>query len=314
MSVAAGGNGGNGLVVFQWSLGYTIVKSASAFSVTPGASLTYTLTITNPSTNTYTAAAPAGFSDDLSGVLDDANYNANAASSVAGWTFSGTSTLSGSGPLAAGQVATITYSITVKSPATGNNSLNNVVTASKPEGSCGASCSTSTPVITAATACAAAAALPNGSFEAPVVAAGAGTNLTGGSSPLLWKTTATDNRIELWANGGSSQSANGNLPIVGQNGTQWAELNANSVGALYQDVVTIPGQVLQWSVWHRARGIGGGNTTGQDVMQVQIGTTTTQAPQVPTGQATATISDGPLAWVNYTGLYNVPAGQTTTRF
>lgn len=161
--------------------------------------------------------------------------------------------------------------------------------------------------------CSAALVLPNGSFEAPAAAPGPRQNYTGGSSPLGWNTTASDGQVELWANGGADQVQNGNLAITAEDGTQWAELNANAVGALYQDVPTVPGRVLQWSAWHRARGVGGGSTSGQDVMQVQIGSPTSQVPQVPTGQTTAMISDGPSSWVNYTGVYTVPAGQTTTR-
>ena len=169
-------------------------------------------------------------------------------------------------------------------------------------------------VLSPASVCQPSVALPNGGFEAPAVSPGAPNWEVGGSSPLLWDTTETDNVVELWGNGGNVQSANGGIPISAEDGTSWAELNANDVGALYQDLTTVPGQVLQWSVWHRARGIGGGNTTGQDVMQVQIGSSSSQSAQVPTGQTTANISDGPLAWVRYTGLYTVPAGQTTTRF
>ena len=96
VTVAGGGNGGNGRVVIEYNLGYTITKSTSASSVTPGATLTYSLAITNTSSTAYTSASPAGFSDNLAGVLDDATYNNDASSSVSGWTFSGSSTLTGS--------------------------------------------------------------------------------------------------------------------------------------------------------------------------------------------------------------------------
>ncbi|MCW2527136.1 MAG: dystroglycan-type cadherin-like domain repeat protein [Pseudonocardiales bacterium] len=167
-------------------------------------------------------------------------------------------------------------------------------------------------VLSPATVCVASLALPNGSFEAPVVSGGAPNWMVGGSSPLQWDTTEADNVIELWGNGGNAQSANGGLAIAAQQGIAWAELNANATGALYQNLATVPGQVLQWSVYHRARY--SGNPNGLDVMQVQIGSTTVQTPQVPTGQTTPNISDGPTAWVRYTGVYTVPAGQTTTRF
>ncbi len=176
-------------------------------------------------------------------------------------------------------------------------------------------------VLIPATVCVPAIALANGSFEAPVVSHGAPNWLVGGTSPLLWNTTEPDNVIELWKNDGSgsqasisAQSANGGMPITAEDGSQWAELNANSVGALYQDLTTVSGQVLQWSVWHRGRYSGAANANKKDVMQVQIGSRTVQTSQIPTGQTTKDISDGPNAWVLYRGIYIVPAGQTITRF
>ena len=169
-------------------------------------------------------------------------------------------------------------------------------------------------VLSPASVCVPTIALQNGGFESPVRSPGADTNfLQGGSTPLLWDTTETDNFVELWRNGGNAQALNGDRPISAEEGAQWAELNANDVGALYQDLNSVPGQVLQWSVYHRARGVNGA-PNGIDVMQVQIGSTTSQSPQVPTGQSTPNISDDTTAWNHYTGIYIVPAGQTTTRF
>jgi hypothetical protein len=176
-------------------------------------------------------------------------------------------------------------------------------------------------VLTPATVCVPEIALANGSFEAPVVSHGAPNWLTGGASPLLWDTTEPDNVIELWKNDGAgaqtgltAQAANGGKAISAEDGSQWAELNANQTGALFQDLPTIGGQILQWSVWHRGRYSSAANATKKDVMQVQIGSTTSQSAQVPTGQTTPNISDGPDAWVLYRGIYTVPAGQTLTRF
>ena len=158
----------------------------------------------------------------------------------------------------------------------------------------------------AQTPCAPAIALGNGDFEAPTVAAGAGRDISDTNPAAAWKTTATDTQIEYWANGGNVQGANGGLAISAQAGRQWVELNANQPSTLYQDLATVPGQVMHWSLWHRARYVGVAN--GQDVMRVMVGTTTTQTQQG------ANISDGPNAWGNTTGSYVVPAGQTTTRF
>ena len=158
----------------------------------------------------------------------------------------------------------------------------------------------------AQTTCPSAIGLSNGDFENPTVPAGAGNNILDSNAAAIWKTTATDHNIEYWRNGGSSTSNNGNLAITAESGSQWVELNATQASTLYQDLTTVPGQVMRWSLWHRARYTGTAN--GQDVMAVKIGTTTTQVQQG------SNISDGPNAWVNYTGSYTVPAGQTTTRF
>jgi uncharacterized repeat protein (TIGR01451 family) len=163
------------------------------------------------------------------------------------------------------------------------------------------------PVAVAAqTTCPASISLGNGDFEAPSVNPGAGSDVSDNDPAAAWKTTESDTLIEYWANGGNSDGANGGVPITAHSGNQWVELNANAPSTLYQDLATVPGQVMHWSLWHRARYVGIPN--GQDVMRVMIGD-----PASPTQQG-ADISDGPDAWGNSTGSYVVPAGQTTTRF
>lgn len=164
----------------------------------------------------------------------------------------------------------------------------------------------SQPAAAAQTSCPTAIALGNGDFEAPVVSAGAGRDISDTDPAAVWQTTASDHQIEYWANGGNVQGANGGLAISAHDGSQWVELNANQPSTLYQDVATVPGQVMHWSLWHRARYVGVPN--GQDVMRVLIGSTAAQ------NQQGANISDGPDAWGNTTGSYVIPAGQTTTRF
>ena len=103
-------------------------------------------------------------------------------------------------------------------------------------------------------------------------------------------------------------------------GSFFAELNANQVSTLFQDVDTIPGTTLYWSIQHQGR-----SRTGSDVMKVNIGSTATQTEQtsltrVDSGSTSSvsTISDGRGAtgtgWATYRGSYTVPAGQTITRF
>ncbi|MFF2958141.1 hypothetical protein ACFVT1_04290 [Streptomyces sp. NPDC057963] len=139
-------------------------------------------------------------------------------------------------------------------------------------------------------------ALANGSFEQPVVT---GVEILPDSSQTQapkrvpgWLTTATDHMIELWHSG-----FNG---VPAAEGAQFAELNANQVSTLYQDLPTTPGTKLYWRLYHRGR-------QGDDTMALDIG-----APGAAVQQRRFT--DGNTAWGYYTGTYTVPAGQTLTRF
>jgi hypothetical protein len=96
----------------------------------------YSVAITNTSHTDYTAADPATFTDDLSDVLDDASYNDDGFTGVS---VDGT-TLTWSGPLAAGATETVTYSVTLKAAGSGNESLANVVI---PDTDLGGSCASS---------------------------------------------------------------------------------------------------------------------------------------------------------------------------
>ncbi|MFJ4624163.1 hypothetical protein [Streptomyces sp. NPDC088812] len=107
-----------------------------------------------------------------------------------------------------------------------------------------------------------------------------------------WLTTASDHMIELWRSG-----FNG---VPAAEGAQFAELNANQVSTLYQDLPTTPGTQLYWRLYHRGR-------EGDDTMALDIG-----APGRAVEQRRFT--DGKTAWGYYTGTYTVPAGQTLTRF
>ncbi|MGN8051450.1 hypothetical protein ACTJKO_17375, partial [Curtobacterium sp. 22159] len=102
---------------------FTVVKTADRTEVVPGQKVTYTVVVTNTGKADYTTAAPASFTDDLSKVLDDATYNGDASN---GATYDAP-TLSWSGPLAAGASQTITYSVTVNDPDTGDQHLDNTV-------------------------------------------------------------------------------------------------------------------------------------------------------------------------------------------
>ncbi|MCU4745896.1 MULTISPECIES: DUF11 domain-containing protein [unclassified Streptomyces] len=138
--------------------------------------------------------------------------------------------------------------------------------------------------------------LVNGSFEEPTV-----TNyeiLPDASQTQApkrvpgWLTTASDHMVELWHTGF--------LGVPSADGAQFAELNANEVSTLYQDLPTTPGTTLYWRLQHRGR-------LGEDTMALDIG-----APGATLEQGR--FSDGKDAWGQYRGTYVVPAGQTLTRF
>jgi len=139
-------------------------------------------------------------------------------------------------------------------------------------------------------------ALINGDFEEPVIPAKSYRQIKDALVPG-WTTTASDALIEIWSSG-----FNG---VTSPDGEQFAELNATQDSELYQDVATVPGQKLTWSLYHRARGAG---ATG-DTMSVNIGAVGA------TPDSVSTFTDAlPAGWVLHTGSYTVPAGQTRTQF
>ena len=137
--------------------GLEISKTSDAgASVVPGQTITYTVTVTNTGTVAYTDSIPATFTDDLSGVADDADYGDDEASDAGGrfrlTPLAGgpaTTGLTWTGALAVGATARITYSVTVHVPADGDGTLANAVTG-PPESNCPAGteddCTTSVPV------------------------------------------------------------------------------------------------------------------------------------------------------------------------
>lgn len=108
-----------------------------------------------------------------------------------------------------------------------------------------------------------------------------------------WRTTATDNKIELWQNGAQT--------IASSDGIQFAEINAFQNAALYQDTVITGGGQVDFSFAHRGR-----NAPGADVLNVTItyfgldnafGTGDDVIAYDSTG--TGNFSDGNASWGNY---------------
>ena len=99
--------------------GLTIVKTANISTTTPGTTVGYTITVTDTGQTPYTGAT---VTDDLTGVLNDAAYNGDAAA-TAGTCRYASPALTWTGNLSPGDSATITYSVTVDNPDTGGKLL-----------------------------------------------------------------------------------------------------------------------------------------------------------------------------------------------
>ncbi|MCQ4212245.1 DUF11 domain-containing protein [Streptomyces longispororuber] len=111
-----------------------ITKTASPAKVKPGGTLTYTVKATNISKLDYPNAK---FTDDLTDNLDDATYNDDAQASTG--TVSYTSPrISYTGDIPAGQTATVTYSVKVNDPVSGDGKLTNNIVADTPRTNCDA--------------------------------------------------------------------------------------------------------------------------------------------------------------------------------
>lgn len=113
-------------------------------------------------------------------------------------------------------------------------------------------------------------------------------------------------------------------------GKQFAELNCAAAGALYQDVLTTPGEVLNYQVAHRARGSNGNDNSGveYDTMYV-VAMSSDLAKDITTqdqvldvvnhkenypGAMVATYTDGDRSWTTHQGTYTVASNQYSTRF
>ena len=114
------------------SAALTITATANASSTTPGSTVAYTITAANTGGAPFTGAT---FTDSLSGVLDDAAYNGDATASTGTLSYASPN-LTWTGNLAAGATATITFSVTVNNPDTGNKMLVTAITSPTPGSNC----------------------------------------------------------------------------------------------------------------------------------------------------------------------------------
>jgi uncharacterized repeat protein (TIGR01451 family) len=114
------------------AVGLAINKSADKASVNQGGTVLYTVTVTNAGQFDYTGAA---FSDSLSGALDDAVYNSDAAA-TAGTVGYTSPNLTWTGDLAVGASATITYSMTVMNLDVGDLAVTDTITSATAANNC----------------------------------------------------------------------------------------------------------------------------------------------------------------------------------
>lgn len=180
----------------------------------------------------------------------------------------------------------------------------------------------------------------NGSFEYPAVPSEPSkvTNyaFANGTHQLFWRTTApgTNHTLGQDVELGTDRSGNPYLPAGSSaaHGKQYAELNAEAMGTLYQDVLTAPGAELSWSFSHRSR-VG----TGENTMYLIIASSEDGAKIKTQAQINDLIgnynADGNKViyedrssytlwkmegdadhWQNHFGSYKVPDGQYATRF
>ena len=112
----------------------TISVTPSTTSATPGSTVGYTITVTNAGAVAFTGAA---FTDPLADVLDDAGYNGDA-TATAGSVSYASPNLTWTGNLAPGATATITFSVTVSNPDTGNKILASTITSATAGSNCAA--------------------------------------------------------------------------------------------------------------------------------------------------------------------------------
>lgn len=129
--------------------------------------------------------------------------------------------------------------------------------------------------------------LKNGGFE-DVLSNGTDQINADDAPNLVWKTTAItggQHKIEIgntkgmtsvyelqangdkWDNVQLSNTAKAYGCASANTGDQFAELNAEGAGALYQDVLTKPGQPMNWRFFHRARTRRGDKDQSKSVIQ-----------------------------------------------
>lgn len=187
----------------------------------------------------------------------------------------------------------------------------------------------------------------NGDFEEPVIPYDDNTTynehyqplLPNGTAGMIWKTTASDGEIEFISVASDSfKELSEKWHRVGEaaKGKQFVELNAGMPGALYQDILTVPGSTMYWRLAHRGRGLDINedeyNTRdSKDTMYVvAMSTALAEKYDVTTQEAVESvmrepskypgakvydpITDDNKKWYYHSGEYEVPNSQYLTRY
>ncbi|MGI5955565.1 MAG: DUF7604 domain-containing protein [Coprococcus sp.] len=177
--------------------------------------------------------------------------------------------------------------------------------------------------------------LQNGSFEKPEISGTNWSQIENGDYKKhngVWQTTGVDKKIEVInTDYEMSQYYNWYGTAAAAEGKQFVELNCEAEGSLYQDVLTTPGETLNYQLAHRARGLEKSPNLEEDTMYVVIMptqtaikkkvTTQTQVQDVIKNQENypgamvVKYTDNDQAWTTHQGSYTVTAsGQYSTRF
>ena len=117
----------------------------------------------------------------------------------------------------------------------------------------------------------------NASFEEPDLSSTANYSFyPNGWAGLRWKTTAPGTEgnlirdMELGSSNGNTTDFG--VPRAG-GGDQFAELNSQEVGALYQDIITAPGETIEWDFVHAPRRTQSWSNNPNNKMCIIIGAT-----------------------------------------
>lgn len=176
--------------------------------------------------------------------------------------------------------------------------------------------------------------LQNGGFEKPVLQYRNWQQISNSDYKKdgVWQTTGSDGAIEVInTDYEMSQYYNWYGTGAAAEGKQFVELNCEAEGSLYQDVLTTPGETLNYQLAHRARGLKPNSKSEKDTMYVVIMptqtaieknvTTQTQVQDVIKNQEkypgamVVKYTDNDQAWTTHQGSYTVTAsGQYSTRF